>query len=98
MIRQKRIAFFPLLAVLTGSPTGYLAAAEIGDNGLSVIAEATEDNNVVEVGGSTNDNDTEVEPYVPPAQERRTVKMIVGGQSEDGVAKKVTVPVEKTGK
>jgi len=69
-------------------------AAENSDDDLSVTAEVTDDDLVIELGNVPEASPEEVDNTVTTKQKRRFIKMIIGGQSTDGLAKQVTLPVD----
>ena len=73
---------------------GGLIAAENSNDDLSTVDEATDDDRIVEVGNQSDTIVVETNSTVASRQNGRSVKMIVGGQSTDGLAKQVILPVE----
>lgn len=83
------------MLLLANGIIGSVFAVENDADDLSVIAEVKDNEHVVEVpdksegNAKEESNDTSVS-----GQKRKSVKMIVGGQSTDGLAKEVIVPVK----
>ncbi len=85
----KRPPLLCLIILLMAGMVGELSADENNDDALAVTDESllVEQENVPEVLPKRT-----VRP-VTTKDKRRSIKMIVGGQSEGGLAKQVTLPV-----
>jgi hypothetical protein len=85
---------FYLVVMIANSMVGVPIAAENNNGDVSTVEEATADVRIVEVGNQSEAIIEEPNSTVTSKQKGRSVKMIVGGQSTDGLAKEVTLPVE----
>lgn len=72
-----------------------LASAEDGKNETqSVVIEVTDENKVKEIERASETSIEKSHKTNVTQQKNRSIKMIIGGQSEDGQAKQVTLPVK----
>ena len=85
---------FYLVVLIANSMVGAPIAAENSNGDLSTVEEGSADVRIVEVGNQSEAIIEEPNSTVTSKQKGRSVKMIVGGQSTDGLAKEVTLPVE----
>ena len=91
MISRSLIFYF--IVLMTIGMVGMITAAENSDEDRSVASDIMDNDQItppeIEIGILADDT----ENTVVSKQKRRSVKMIVGGQSTDGLAKQVTLPV-----
>jgi hypothetical protein len=85
---------FYFVVLIANSMVGAAVAAENNNGDLSTVDEATADVRIIEVGNQPEAIVEETNSTVASKKKGRSVKMIVGGQSTDGLAKEVTLPVE----
>ena len=83
-----------LVVLIASSMVGELIAAENSDDDLTTVDEVSIDDRIVEMGDQSETIVGETNSTVASKREGRSVKMIVGGQSTDGLAKEFTLPVE----
>ena len=89
---KRSLLFYPILLIVGGMISA-LAAAENSDDYRSVTAEVTDDDMVIEPGNAPEALPEKIDKSATTKQKRRSIKMIVGGQSVDGLAKQVTLPI-----
>jgi hypothetical protein len=85
---------FYLVVLIASSMVGGVIAAENSNDDLSNVEKVSVDDRLVEVGDQPATIVVETNSKVASKQKGHSVKMIVGGQSTDGIAKEVTLPVE----
>ena len=90
---QRPLLFYLILLIVVGM-VGVLTAAENSKNDLSDTAEITDDELVIEPGNDPETLPEKIDNTVETKQKKRSIKMIIGGQSTDGLAKQVTLPVD----
>ena len=90
---QRPLLFYLTLLMVVGM-VGVLTAAENSKNDLSDTTEITDDELVIEPGNDPETLPEKIDNTVATKQKKRSIKMIVGGQSTDGLAKQVTLPVD----
>jgi hypothetical protein len=91
MSKQPRL--FYLILLMVAGMVGILAAAENSDDVLSITVEVT-DEKIIENGNVSETVPKKNVSTVTTKEKMRSIKMIVGGQSEGGLAKQVTLPVD----
>ncbi len=70
------------------------ATEEDSHEELSVENKISDEKKVIELETKSEKLPDEVSTTVTTGQKRRSVKMIVGGQSTDGLAKQVSIPID----
>ncbi len=90
----KRKHFICLFLILMVCVSGTLKATEKSDDSLTNAIEMTNDTTLVQEESSKETRKKEVNT-VKTRGKTTSIKMIVGGQSSDGVAKQVILPVKE---
>lgn len=85
---------FYLVLLITSSLFRVVTAAEKSNGELSTDEETAVEDRIVEVADESKTTIVSTSSRKVKKQEGRSIKMIVGGQSEDGIAKEVTVPIQ----
>ncbi len=91
---SERPLLFYLVLLVMGGMVGVLTAAENSNDDLSDTAEITDNDLVIEPGNAPEVSPEKIDNRVATKQKKRSIKMIVGGQSTDGLAKQVTLPID----
>lgn len=85
---------FYLVVLITVSLGSSFAADESGSEHISTVDEITVDDRIIEMGNRSEETISEKPDTKATSKNKGApVKMIVGGQSTDGQAKEVTLPV-----
>jgi hypothetical protein len=88
---KRKHLIFPCLVLMTCMP-GTLKAAEKNDDSLTSDKETTSNTTLEQEESNEEKQDVNT---VKTQDKTTTIKMIVGGESSDGVAKQVILPVKE---
>ena len=89
-----RLMIFNIILLIGCDVLMTVAMAEDNDNKPSSEVEISENETELDIANDTKLVTFRKKNKSVPKQNKRSFKMIVGGQSEDGLAKQVTVPIK----
>ncbi len=89
-----RPILFSIILLMGNGIVGTIAIAEDGNAGLTVGTETPGDKQEAEPETRSEKLQEDRSTTVTKKQKGRSIKMIVGGQSTDGLAKQVILPVD----
>jgi hypothetical protein len=90
----KRPSLICFILLLISGMAEIIIAAENDDSALSASSEMTNGNPIIEQEETVKEMPTKSVTKITGPDKRRSVKMIVGGDSDGGVAKRVILPVK----
>ncbi len=90
----KRLSLNCFILLLISSMAEIGLAAEDDEKELSASSELTNSKTAKELREGDEDLQTKNINVIPTPNKKRSVKMIIGGDSEGGVAKRVILPVK----
>jgi hypothetical protein len=91
---DKRQSLICFILLLMSSMTEIVIAAEGNDETLSASSDVTNSSPAIEPEKTDGVEPTKHVNTATTSNKRHSIKMIVGGESEGGVAKRLTLPVK----